>query len=167
MNDFKGSVLRKNQRLNQNSGVATVDQKACCRIPRWADARLRIRLLVGLAGEVPSDLRLKSYLRWQRSYSACDAIQSQNILTTTMASSTATAAKVVPESLVTPFRATLEHSAKLLAGSIILIKSPNLPHVISAFSPGHLCQTAPPFSRNAIDALTLIWFREAAQLPIY
>jgi len=30
-----------------------------------------------------------------------------------MASSTATAAKVVPESLVTPFRATLDHSAKL------------------------------------------------------
>lgn len=45
-----------------------------------------------------------------------------------MASSTATAAKVVPESLVTPFRATLEHSAKLLAG-----KYSDLPHVISAF----------------------------------
>jgi len=43
-----------------------------------------------------------------------------------MASSTATAAKVVPESRVTPFRATLEHSAKLLAGSLILIKNPNL-----------------------------------------
>ncbi len=131
--DFKGSVLRKNQRLNQNGGVATVDQKARRRIPRRADARLRIRLLVGLAGEVPSHLRPKSYLRRQRSYSACDAIQSQNILTTTMASSTATAAKVVPESLVTPFRATLEHSAKLLAGSFIITKNPNLPHVISAF----------------------------------
>jgi len=38
MSDFKGSVLRKNQRLNRNSGVATVDQKACRRIPRRADA---------------------------------------------------------------------------------------------------------------------------------
>ncbi|MCY1294686.1 hypothetical protein D9M68_558410 [compost metagenome] len=107
--------------------------KACRRIPRRADARLRIRLLVGPAGEVPSHIRPKSYLCRQRSYPACCAIQSQNILTTTMASSTATAAKVVPESLVTPFRATLEHSAKLLAGSLILIRNPNLPHVISAF----------------------------------
>lgn len=121
MNDFKGSVLRKSQRLNRNSGVATVDQRACHRMPRRADARLRIRLLVGFAGEVPSHIRPKSYLRRQRSYPACCAIQSQNILTTTMASSTATAAKVVPGSLVTPFRATLEHSAKL-SGSLILTK---------------------------------------------